>query len=350
MADNFRIAVSSDFIKPDGSPAFPMFDMSPLDEKANVEWKYLESREGPVSAEELAGHDALILLAQRFERDSIPADGRLAQVARFGVGYDTVDIAACLENGIAVTITPDGVRRPVAVSIIALMLAITGKMLIKDKLTRLGPDGFAQKINHMGVGLVGKVLGSVGIGNIGAEMFRLAKPFDMEFMAHDPYADAAIAKELGVRMVDMETLMRESDILTVNCPLNDETHQIVNAQRIAAMKPTAFLINTSRGPTVDQKALVKALQADAIAGAGLDVFDPEPPPADDPILKLENVILSPHGLCWTAECFAGIGATAIAAVFATMAGTESRGLVDRDILGNADWQGKLAAYKGRFGA
>jgi len=350
MADSFRIAVSSDFIKPDGSPAFPMFDMSPLDEAANVEWQYLEDRDGPVSADELAGHDALILLGQRFAPESVPADGRLAQVARFGVGYDTVDVPACSESGIALTITPDGVRRPVAVSIIAFMLALTGKMLIKDKLTRQGPDGFAQKINHMGVGLVGKTLGSVGIGNIGAEMFRMAAPFDMKFIAHDPYADPKVAEELGIRMVDMATLAKESDVLAVNCPLNDETHQIVGAEFISRMKPTAFLINTSRGPTVDQKALTKALQDDAIAGAGLDVFDPEPPEADDPILKLENVIVTPHGLCWTAECFAGIGAAAIAATFAVKQGDEPRGLVNRDILDNGDWQAKMASFKARFGA
>lgn len=350
MAESFRVAVSSDFIKPDGTPAFPMFDMSPLDGKTNLEWNYLESRDGPVSAEELAGHDALILLGQRFDRSSIPADGRLAHVARFGVGYDTVDVEACSDNGIALTITPDGVRRPVAVSIIALMLAITGKLLIKDKLTRQGPDGFAKKIDHMGVGLVGKTLGSMGIGNIGAEMFRMAMPFDMKFIAHDPYADAAVAKELGVRMVDKETLAKESDVLAVNCPYNDETYQIVSAEFIAEMKPTAFLINTSRGPTVDQKALTKALQEDAIAGAGLDVFDPEPPEADDPILKLDNVIVTPHGLCWTAECFAGVGAADIAAVFATMQGGEPRGLVNQDIVENGDWQAKIATLKGRFGA
>ena len=350
MADRFRIAVSSDFIKPDGSPAFPMFDMTPLDDMANVEWQYLQERDGPVSAAELAGHDALILLGQRFDRSSVPADGRLAHVARFGVGYDTVDVEACSDNGIALTITPDGVRRPVAVSIIALMLACTGKLLIKDRMTREGPAGFARKIDHMGVGLVGKTLGTMGIGNIGAEMFRMAMPFNMKFIAHDPYADVVVANELGVRMVDKETLARESDVLAVNCLYNDETHQILSAELIGMMKTTAFLINTSRGPTVDQKALTRALQAGAIAGAGLDVFDPEPPEADDPLLRLENVILTPHGLCWTDECFAGIGAADVVAVFATMKGEEPRGLVNRSITGDADWQGKMAAFKEKFDA
>ena len=193
MADKFRIALSADFLDADGEPLFPMFDRTPLDEDPDIEWRYLENTDGPVDASELAGHDALILLAQRFDRVSVPADGRLAMVARFGVGYDSVDVPACTENGIALVITPDGVRRPVAVAIIALILAVTGKLLIKHQLTIEGPPGFAKRGGHMGVGLVGKTLGSVGIGNIGAEMFRLAKPLDMNFIACDPYADPAVA-------------------------------------------------------------------------------------------------------------------------------------------------------------
>jgi D-3-phosphoglycerate dehydrogenase len=186
MAEKFRIALSSDFLRPDGAPAFPMFDLTPLDDEPNVDWAFLDTREGPLPAAELEGYDALILLAQQFAAESVPGDGQLAHVARFGVGYDTVDVPACTNNDIVLTITPDGVRRPVAVSIIALILAVTGKLLIKDKLTRMGREGFAQKSQHMGVGLVGKTLGSVGIGNIGAEMLRLAKPFDLKFIAYDP--------------------------------------------------------------------------------------------------------------------------------------------------------------------
>jgi len=349
MADKFRIALSSDFLKPDGSPAFPMFDRSPMDDHPNVEWAYLKEGDGPVSATELEDYDALILLAQRFERESIPASGRLSAVARFGVGYDTVDVDACSDNGISVIITPDGVRRPVAVSIIALMLAITGKLLIKDKLTRQGPEGFAQKVNHMGFGLVGRNLCSIGMGNIGAEMFRLAKPFDMNFLACDPYADKAVAAELGVKLVDLDTLFREADVLTINCFLNDETHHIVNAERLEMMKSTAYLVNTSRGGTVDQKALTKALQNDVIAGAGLDVLEAEPPDADDPILKLDNVILNPHALCWTDQCFGGIGAADVKAVFDLMSGQEPRGIVNRGIVDNADWRAKVDGYRSRFG-
>ena len=349
MADKFRVALSRDFLTAEGEPLFPMFDRTPLDEDPDIEWRYLEKGEGPVDAAELAGHDALILLAQRFDRSSVPDDGRLALVARFGVGYDTVDVSACTENGIALVITPDGVRRPVAVAIIALILAVTGKLLIKHQLTIEGPPGFAKRSGHMGVGLIGKTLGSVGIGNIGAEMFRLAAPFDMNFMACDPYADPALAAELGVQMVDLDTLCRESDILTVNCPLSDETHHIVDARLIGLMKPSAYLVNTSRGPTVDQKALTAALQEGHIAGAGLDVLDPEPPEPDDPILTLDNVVFAPHALAWTDQCFAGLGAGDVAACKALKRGEEPRAIVNREVVDDPAWRAKLARYAQAFG-
>jgi lactate dehydrogenase-like 2-hydroxyacid dehydrogenase len=153
MSSRYRVALSGDFLKADGSPVFPDFDLEPLRRAPGAEVAYLASI-GPVRAEQLTDFDALILLTQRFTQDSIPANGRLAVVARFGVGYDTVDVDACTSAGIALVITPDGVRRPVAVSIITLMLALTGKLMIKDALTREGPPGFARRGEHMGLGLL----------------------------------------------------------------------------------------------------------------------------------------------------------------------------------------------------
>jgi D-3-phosphoglycerate dehydrogenase len=201
----------------------------------------------------------------------------------------------------------------------------------------------------MGVGIVGRTLGSVGIGNIGAEMFRLAKPFDMKFVAHDPFADRKVADSLGVTLVDLETVFREADFVTVNCPLMPETTHLVNAERLALMKPTAYLINTARGPIVDQKALTKVLQERRIAGAGLDVLDPEPPAADDPILKLDNVILAPHALCWTDQCFAGIGASDVKAVLDVMHGRAPGGIVNKQVVSTPAWRKRLEEYRTRFG-
>jgi len=336
----FRVALSGDFRKTDGSPTYPDFDLEPLRSAPGVEMAFLEPS-NPLRAEQLEDFDALILLAHRFDAASIPKSGRLAVVARFGVGYDTVDVDACTKAGIALVITPDGVRRPVAVSVITFMLALTGKLLIKDNLTREAASGFAKRSDHMGVGLVGRTLGSLGIGNIGAEVFRLARPFDMKFIAHDPFADPKVAAELGVELVELEDLFRRADVLSVSCPLSAETRHIVNAERLALMKPTAWLINTSRGPIVDQAALTKVLQERRIAGAGLDVLEQEPPDPEDPILKLDNVILAPHALCWTDQCFAGNGAADVKAVIEVQQGREPRGVVNREVLTSAKWKERL---------
>jgi len=346
--DKFRVAISGDFRKADGSPTYPDFDMEPLRNAKDVEVEYLESRD-PITADQLEDFDALILLAHRFAATSVPRSGRLAAVARFGVGYDTVDVDACTKAGIALVITPDGVRRPVAVSVITLMLALTGKLLIKDKLTREAAAGFAKRSQHMGVGLVGRTLGSLGIGNIGAEVFRMAKPFDMKFIAHDPFADKTVAAEIGIELVGIEELFKRSDILSVSCPLTPDTHHIVNAEKLALMKPTAYLINTARGPIVDQAALTEVLIAGGIAGAGLDVLEKEPPDPDDPILKLDNVILAPHALCWTDQCFAGNGAADVKAVLEIQKGKEPRGVVNRAVLDTATWKERLAGHANRFG-
>jgi phosphoglycerate dehydrogenase-like enzyme len=217
-------------------------------------------------------------------------------------------------------------------------------MFEKDRLTRMGPAGFAVKGDYLGHGLIGRTLGLVGIGNIGAETIRMAKPFDMKIIAHDPFADQKIVRELGVEMVGLDDVFRLSDFISLHVPLTKETHHIADARRIGLMKPTAFLINTARGPVVDQKALTAALQGKRIAGAGLDVFDPEPPAADDPILELDNVILAPHALCHTDQCFGGIGASCVDAILSVRNGEPPRMLVNRDVTASPSFKNKLAAY------
>lgn len=348
MQNKFRVALSGDFKKADGSPTFPDFDVTPLQKAPHVEVVYLEP--GPaIRAGQVADIDVLILLTPKFDASSIHPNGRLAAVARFGVGYDSVDVPACTAANIPLVITPDGVRRPVAVSILTFILALTGKMIVKDRITREGPDGFNSRGQHMGVGLIGKTLGSLGIGNIGAEMFRICKPLEMNYIAHDPYADPKVAQDLGVELVGLEDLFLRADILTVNCPLTVSTRHIVNAERLALMKPTSYFINTARGPIVDQKALTKHLQEGRIAGAGLDVFEVEPVPTDDPILKLTNAILAPHALCWTDQCFAGNGAADVRAALDILKGLEPRGVVNRSVLESAVFKSKLADYAERFG-
>lgn len=336
----FRVALSGDFFGADGAPRFPEFDLAPLQDRGDIDLVTLEPG-AEIRPDQVADIDALILLLPRVGADSFDPGGRLGLIARFGVGYDNVDVAACTENGVALAITPDGVRRPVAVSILTLMFALTGKLLVKDRLARRGPAGWAEKTAHNGVGLVGRTLGSLGVGNIGAEMFRLARPLDMRFIAHDPYLDGELAAALGIEPVGLDELFRRSDVLCVNCPLSDATRHLVDARRLGLMKPTAYLINTARGPIVDQAALTAALAEGRIAGAGLDVLEREPPEAGDPILALDNVIVTPHALCWTDQLFAGNGAADVQAVLDFKEGRVPRGIVNREVTERSDWRRKL---------
>jgi phosphoglycerate dehydrogenase-like enzyme len=287
------------------------------------------------------------MLAKVTRRTVSGPNRRLKLIARFGVGYDTVDVPALTENGVLLTITPDGVRRPVASSALTFILMLAHRVMIKDRLVR--ENRWTERTNHMGTGLSGRVLGSLGVGNIGSELFRLAMPFAMRHLACDPYVTQESVAPLGVKLVDPDTLLRESDFVCVNCPLTEETRHLIGARQFALMKPTAFFINTARGPIVDQKALTKALQERRIGGAGLDVFDPEPPPADDPILKLDNVILAPHALCWTDQCFAGIGASDVKAVLDVMHGRDPVGIVNRPVLSTPAWRKRLDGHRATFG-
>lgn len=347
----FRIVLTSDFFDRDGSLVYPGYNLSPLEDDPNVEIDVLP--EGVrVHAEQIDDIDVLISspMSIAITAESFPASGRLALIARNGAGYDDVDVDAATENGVAIAVAKESVRRSVAVATLALMFALTTRLVDKHKLAVMGPEGWARRDGYGGVGLTGKKLGIIGMGNIGAEVFRLAAPLDMKFMACDPYADVALAQSLGVRLVDLDTLLREADIVTIHCPLTDETRGLIDAQRLALMKPTAYLINTARGPVLDQQALVEALRSRRIAGAGLDVFVKEPTDADDPILKLDNVVLSPHALNWTDECCALIGEENVRAVLDVMHGREPHGILNRAVFENESWRRKLAAYRDRFGA
>ncbi len=241
------------------------------------------------------------------------------------------------------TITPDGVRRPMATAILTLILALSGRLLQKDRLTRSG--GWDRKVDHMGMGLTGRVLGSIGCGNIGRELFTLARPLAMRHIAHDPYARPDPA--LGVELVDLETLFRTADFVVINCALTPETRHLVNAARLALMKPTAFLINTARGPIVDQAALAKALQAGWIDGAALDVFEREPVDPDDPLLTLDNVIVTPHALGWTDEWIHLTGRSALAGILDVADGREPPNVVNHEVLETQRFQDKLARNAAR---
>ena len=332
----FRIGLTRDFLKPDGSIGFGDIGLSLFDTAPNVTWEFLAEHTPTLSPQQIAGFDGLLVLAPQVTAATLAGADRLSVIARFGVGYDNVDVPACTAAGVMLTITPDGVRRPVAVSAITLLLALSHKLLIKDRLTRAGR--WAEKLNHMGQGVKGRTLGILGVGNIGREIFQLAAPFEMRHLGYDPFLKTPVA---GVDLVSLETLLEESDYLIVSCALTPETHHLLNADRLALMKSNAYLINVARGPIIDQVALTAALTEQRIAGAGLDVFAVEPIPPNDPLLALENVIVSPHGICWTDECFQGIGRSACQSLIDVAAGRTPTNLVNRDVLNNPRLRSRL---------
>jgi phosphoglycerate dehydrogenase-like enzyme len=184
----------------------------------------------------------------------------------------------------------------------------------------------------MGTGLTGRKLGIVGGGGIGKELIPLARAFDLKVSVADPFVSAADIEKLGATLVPLDAMMTESDFVVVACLLNDETRALINAQRLALMKPSAYLINVARGPIVHEPALIEALRAKRIAGAALDVFTNEPVENDNPLLTMDNVIVTPHALCWTDECFANIAREGFGGLVSLARGQAPPNVVNRDVL------------------
>ncbi len=193
----------------------------------------------------------------------------------------------------------------------------------------------------MGEMLTGKVLGSLGLGSIAREMFRLAAPLEMRHIAHDPYIPGTLAATSGVQLVDKETLLREADFLCITCTLTPETWHTIGVAELALMKPSAYLINTARGPIVDEAALIAALQDGRLRGAGLDVFEHEPLPADSPLLAMDNVLLAPHALAWTDELVLGNSMADAHGLVRLAYGDTPDAVVNRDVLEHVGFQDKL---------
>jgi len=338
MAAKFRVGVSQEVVTADGGTIFGEEAMKILDDPA-IEWEILADRVPALTQQHAASYDAFCLMTAKVTRDTLSGpDRRLKLIARFGVGYDSVDVAACNDNGVMLTITPDGVRRPVAASVIGYVLALAHRMILKDRLVREGR--WAEKGNYLGMGLMGRTLGVIGVGNIGAEIFRLAQPFDMRLLGCDPYVPQSAVDSLGVTMTDMDTLLREADFISVNTLLDDSTRGLIGAREFGLMKPTAYFINTSRGPVVKEAALVDTLQNKRIAGAAIDVFEDEPLATNSPLLKLDNVILAPHAICHTDECMRILGERAFQAAVDLCHGRKPGHLVNPEVLKHKAWAGK----------
>ena len=341
----FRVGLTRDFLRADGTFGYGDIGLGLLDAQPGITWDFLAEDTRELRADQVRDYDALLVLAPRISAATLADAERLTLVARFGVGYDTVDLDACTERRVLVTLTPDGVRRQMATAALTLLLALSHRLPDKAVLARAGR--WADKLDYMGVGLVGRTLGLIGLGSIGREIGRLARPFDLRQIAYDPYASASAAAELGVELVDLETLLRTSDFVCIASALTPETYHLLDAARLALLKPTAFLINVARGPIVDQVALTVALRDGRLQGAGIDVFESEPVDPNDPLLALPNVIATPHALGWTDQCFEGMGQSACAAIVAVATGQVPPHVINGAVTERSLLHQKLRQYAAR---
>jgi D-3-phosphoglycerate dehydrogenase / 2-oxoglutarate reductase len=239
--------------------------------------------------EQLPGIPAALAGSEPYTRKVFEKSPQLKVVARVGVGYDAVDTQAATDHGVVVCTAPGTNQDSVAEHCFMLILALA-RNLIRQHV----PITQGQWARAANLPIRGKTLGLVGLGRIGKSMTTRAQAFGMRVVAYDPFPDAVFVERYGVKLHPLDVLLREADYVSLHLPAMAGTHKLINAERLARMKPTAFLINTARGAVVDEPALYEALRDKKIAGAGLDVFEEEPPRPDNPIVKLDNVVLTAH--------------------------------------------------------
>ncbi len=310
----------------------------------NLEHDIMPDTGGTATAEVVNQYDAIICLGYYFPPSAFAGVTRTACVARWGVGFDRVDVPACTAADVLLAITPNAVRRPVAEGIMAFILAVTKNLRALDQRTRDGR--WRGDLVCKSICIEGRTLGSVGAGNIAGEMFRMARGMGFgRLLAYDPFVSKERASEIGIELVDLPTLLKESDFVTINTPLNEHTEGLIGTEELALMKPSAFLINTARGPIVDEKALLETLRNERIAGAALDVLEEEPPPPDNPLFKLDNVLLAPHSVAWTYEGIRDIALDCCRNVRAVYEGRPPDFLANPDAADRPGVQAKLSARR-----
>lgn len=347
MARKVRIGITRDLFDKEGKFYTPGPGLKLLEAMPNVEWAMFSQFVPDMTPEQIKGSDMVITLRPKWTEKSFASDSQLLSVHRSGVGYDEVNVPDLTRAGVLLCNTPKSVRRPLATAIICFILALSLRLPQKDRIAREGR--WTDRTNYMGVGLMGKTLGSIGVGGIGHEMFRLAGPLGMKHLACDPYVKPEAVTDIKVTLVDMDTILREADFLSISCPLNEKTRHLIGEKELRKMKKTAFLINTSRGPVVDEAALITALKESWIQGAAIDVFEQEPTPATNPLLKMENVIVTPHAIGWTDEVWAGKWEENLTQISQIIRGEMPESLVNNEAWNSPAFQARLKKFRKETG-
>ncbi len=313
-----KVGLSADLFDANGRPMFGDAPLS-LFSDAGLAWSVLPLSAGQLPPAAFTDYEALLISGSTVgEKEVALEGGKLRVIARNGVGYDAIDTAALTRRGILLTNTPIPVRNAVATTAVAFLLALTLRLPVKSRLAREGR--WRERGSYPGLALPGRTLGIIGLGGIGRELVRLIQPYGMAVLVADPHVDSASAAQAGATLLSLEQLLERSDVVVVACLLNESTRHLLNADRLRLMKPTAYLINVARGPIIDEAALIEVLREGRIAGAGLDVFENEPPDPANPLLTMETVISTAHCLCWTDSFVEAVARDAISGIISVLMG------------------------------
>ncbi|MBX8502973.1 hydroxyacid dehydrogenase [Pseudomonas lijiangensis] len=275
--------------------------------------------------------DAIIVRQGQLTRAMIEASPRLKVIAKHGVGFNTIDIQAAAALGVPVSIAVGANAQSVAEHAFALMFSVARQTALLDARMR---DGHWDKSSANGIELSGKTLGLVGLGSIGSILMDLVAPLQMKVKVYDPYLQQLPERAHVSREEDFDRLLAESDVISLHCPLTDANYNLIGAAQFQRMRPGCILINTARGELIDTQALVDALSEGKIAGAGLDTFNPEPPPADSPLWGLPTLVATPHVGANTSEARDRVGLVALRQIIDVWEGTplDPRCVVNRHLL------------------
>ncbi|MGV9800704.1 2-hydroxyacid dehydrogenase [Mycobacterium sp. NPDC003449] len=340
MTDDYVVGLTADGADETGSTIFGDIGLHRL-ERAGISWRLLPDipAHGPVDPAALAGVDAVISFAHvPFSAELVRAAPRLRHVARFGAGYDGIDPVALAREGVVLTTTRDAVRKPLALSGLTLLLACAHRLVENHRVTVTGRWS-SERGRHRGIGLDGRTVGIVGFGSVGSELAEMLAPLGAAVIANTRSGSSPRADRMGIDVVDRATLAAQSDFVVLTAALTDESRGMIDESFFAAMKPSAYFVNIARGGLVDQPALTEALRSGAIAGAALDVYEPEPPSPDEPLLSMDNVICTPHSLCWTADFTRSVSNSVMDAVISVSRGEVPDTALGREALDETTWRG-----------
>jgi D-3-phosphoglycerate dehydrogenase / 2-oxoglutarate reductase len=289
--------ILTDFGEPDWDLESQVLHESGL----NINLVRLETRVPEQLVPQVASADALIVQWASIDRQVIDALQHCKVISRYGIGVDMIDLEAASERGIIVANVHDYCIEEVSTQTIGFVLDLNRHTVGLNEHVRAGKWGVAPVPVGAPHRLKGQTLGIIGLGNIGRVVAQKAGGLGLKLLGYDPYAPPESLAGLGVELIGLEELLRSSDYVSIHCPLVEETRKLIGAQQLAMMQPHAYLINMARGPIIDQVALYNALADKIIAGAALDVLEQEPPDPNDPLLKLANVIITPHISSWSRE-------------------------------------------------